>query len=160
MIYVLCKPKPIYRSENRKIPRILWNKRLQSLHNGRKIVDNGRKGYKSVMTPGGVHRRVEFSPGGLTFWGRYAIFPVGKGCDEDMPVRKAAQRGAGWWEGSATLPDRIPLLSCGEEMLRRVRPLMRQWVTAAAVTRVEPWNTFVSHPWSSGGGYFLYLSPK
>ena len=45
--------------------------------------------------------------------------------------------------------------SCGAEMLCRSRPLKRQWVTAQAVTRVEPWNTFVSHPWFFRGWEFF-----
>ena len=65
-----------------------------------------------------------------------------------------------WCEGFVPLPERIPLLSRREEMPWRVRPLKRQWVTAFAVTRVEPWNTFVSHPWSFRGWVFFIPSPQ
>ena len=54
--------------------------------------------------------------------------------------------------------DRYHFPSCGAEMLRRSRPLSRQWVTAKAVTRVEPWNTLYPTPDSvQGMGLFLYL---
>lgn len=39
---------------------------------------------------------------------------------------KIPREGAIWCKVPVPLPGMIPLLSCGEEMLRRVRPLKRQ----------------------------------
>ena len=60
------------------------------------------------------------------------------------------------WKASVPLPGLIPLLSRRSEMAGRVHPLQCQWVTAAAVTRVEPWNTLYPTPdFVRGWDYFL-----
>ena len=66
----------------------------------------------------------------LTAYINYVIFYTNKGCDEDTRKSKIPREEAARWKASVTLLFAIPLLSHGEEMPHRVRPLKRQWVTA------------------------------
>ena len=125
------------------------------------------RGYMTLMIPGERHIGRSLGKYGwfisffLTFSKKCAKLGVTKRLWGRHAVRvRFSEREPFCCKASVPLPGWIPLRSRGSEMARRVRPLKRQWVTAKAVTRVEPWNTSVSHPWFSGGGYFLYLPRK
>lgn len=66
------------------------------------------------------------SPGGIDRKRVLCYSNKVKGNDEDPTLCKKLREEPVWWNGSAPLLCVIPLLSHGEEMPHRVRPLKRQ----------------------------------
>ena len=83
----------------------------------------------------------------LTFPKFYGIFSLDKSCDEDTRSRKDSQRGCRMVQGFRNPAGND---TTSEPQGRNALPgapvnaSMSDGLTA--VTRVEPWNTFVSHP--------------
>ena len=101
-----------------------------------------------------------FLPGTIDKAGKLCYILCVKSCDERHAFpERTSERSPFGARASVHCRDRYHFPSCGAEMLRRSRPLSRQWVTAQAVTRVEPWNTLYPTPDSVQGMGFFYTFP-
>ena len=87
-----------------------------------------------------------FSRKGLTSPEKYAKFSLIKAVTKTRAAGKIPREVPIWCKGAVPLPSAIPLPSrvCGNATPGA--PVKASMSDGYAVTRVEPWNTFVSHP--------------
>ena len=121
-----------------------------------------KKYRKNRCFPGADGIFSPFLPGAIDKAGKLCYILCVKSFDERHAFpERTSERSPFGARASVHCRDRYHFPSCGAEMPCRSRPLQRQWVTAKAVTRVEPWNTLYPTPDSvQGMGFFYTLSPK